>query len=145
MSWDGLPTEIQSHILYLRGQIYPNAARKIQDAWTCYLAPKKVAIRLAYEQLPPALNNSLYDVSSLPMVLYLEYFVKVLSGRERSYVWVLFLDHIQDDLWLYDHLLFIADLFVADEYMKRSEDAYKILRNRFGYLNRENWNERNSI
>ena len=120
---------------YLRGRIYPDAARKIQNCWACYLAPKKVALSIAYKQLPPSVF-SFHDVSSLHMVRFLEYFVKVLSGRERNYVWVLFLDYIQDDLWQYDHLLVSPDDIInydPREYVKRSENAYKILRRRFGY------------
>ena len=125
--WDALPIELKFYIIEQLHEIYVNAVKKIQYKWINYNIPKKVATLLAKEQINPRMEKNWYYVLDIRLVKYLEYFAKFTTGSESNDIWVPFLNYIQDDLDLYD------ELHLTDENHIRSNNAYKILRKKFGY------------
>ena len=125
--WDDLPIELRFYIIDQLHQIYVEAAKKIQIKWINYYIPKKVATLLANEQISLGMEESWYYVLDIRLVKYLEYFAKFTTGHESRAIWIPFLNYIQDDLDLYD------DVHLTNENHIRSNNAYKILRKRFGY------------
>ena len=73
------------------------------------------------------MEESWYYVLDIRLVKYLEYFAKFTTGQESRAIWIPFLNYIQDDLDLYD------DLHLTNKNHIRSNNAYKILRKKFGY------------
>ena len=74
--WDKLPQEIQAYIISFIGQIYKDAATKIQIKWINYTIPLKVCSLLAREQLDYDLRDNWYNITDIRFVKYLEYFSK---------------------------------------------------------------------
>jgi hypothetical protein len=126
--WDDLPDEIKLYIISFIGQIYKDAATKIQIKWINYTIPRKVCILLAKEQMNYDVPDKWYFILDIRLAKYLEYFVKhgvfgCFDSNSRA-IWVPLLNYLHDDFEIFNDRNYDDDDIAC---YNRVHDAYKAL------------------
>ena len=97
MSWEGLPIELRTKILFIRFDIRNNACKLIQKKWSKYFARIESAIDIALELEVD--NEGTFLVMWPSNTRIMEYCAKIVTGKHHRGFWKFIVDQIQIGLF----------------------------------------------